>query len=83
MGSGFSGDWSISTPSRDSLEGFNYVLEFDQPFYYDPSKGNLLMDWICSGPYTRSPSNFPILDGQWFTEKTHFGFINTDDPYST
>jgi len=40
----FSGDWDIYTDGSGPPHGFDYVLDFQIPFVYDPSQGNLLVE---------------------------------------
>jgi hypothetical protein len=43
---------------------FELIINFSKPFYYDPSKGNLLLDIRnFSGTTPDSPSRIPSLDG--------------------
>lgn len=43
---------TLSTSNVGPPEGpknFDYILEFDTPFFYDPNEGNLLIDMLESG----------------------------------
>ena len=74
------GDCTLSTPGRDSLEDFDYAIEYQQPFYYDPSKGNLLADYTIRGPSSGTPTNSPVFDGQWISNKTHYCDLSSKNP---
>jgi hypothetical protein len=57
----YSGDLTMSTQGTGSSGGpcsFDYVIEFDAPFLYDPSVGNLLIDWRAW-----SVEGSPMIDG--------------------
>ena len=46
-----SGTFTVSTENQLTPHGtkeFDYVTEFDSPFFYNPSAGNLLWDWTGS-----------------------------------
>jgi hypothetical protein len=56
----YSGDLRMSTQGSGPPDGpraFNYVVEFQEPFVYDPSEGNLLIDWRAS-----SAEGIPFFD---------------------
>ena len=76
----YSGDCTLTTSGRDDIEDFDYVIRYQTPFYYDPSKGSLLSEYWTRGASSGTPTNSPVLDGQWFSNKTHFAFVGTDNP---
>jgi len=78
----YSGDWTLSTDGGAGLKDFDYVLEFDEPFYYDPSQGDLLFDIVCDGGYNGIPTNSSMMDGQYFSEQTHFCSVISEDSYA-
>jgi len=78
----YSGDCTLSTSGRDGLEDFDYVIKYHTPFYYDPGKGSLLSEYWTRGASSGTPTNSPVFDGQWFSNRTHFGFVGTDNPDS-
>ena len=78
----YSGDCTLSTPGRDGLEDFDYIIKYQTPFYYDPGKGSLLSEYRTRGAMSGTPTNSPIFDGQWTSSRTHFGFVGTDNPDS-
>jgi hypothetical protein len=59
----YSGDLTQTTDGRlasEPVNEFDYVVDFERPFVYDPSQGNLLVDWsVGSGG-----SGTPLWDGQ-------------------
>ena len=60
----FSGDLTMSTQGTGSSGGpcsFDYVIEFDEPFVYDPSAGNLLVDWRAW-----SVEGDPMIDAEYY-----------------
>ena len=64
----YSGDLTMSTQAAGPRSGprpFDYVIEFQQPFLYDPSEGNLIIDFRVSsiegGPRIDGPRYY---DGQ-------------------
>lgn len=57
----FSGDLTWFTQGTGPAQGprpFDYVIPFQQPFLYDPSKGNLLVEWRAGD----SPEGRPAFD---------------------
>jgi len=78
----YSGDWTLSTDGGAGLKNFDYVLECDEPFYYDPSQGDLLFDIVCDGGYSGTPTNSSMMDGQYFSEQTHFCSVISEDSYA-
>jgi hypothetical protein len=58
----FSGDLTFATDgtgSTNRLNEFDYVVDFQQPFVYDPSQGSLLVDWN----FGAGASGTPLFDG--------------------
>jgi hypothetical protein len=45
----FDGPLTISTPASTTPRGFDFALKFETPFDYDPTQGNLLVEFITSG----------------------------------
>jgi hypothetical protein len=63
----FSGDLTWSTLGAGPAQGpraFDYVVPFQHPFMYDPSKGNLLVDWRVGN----SPQGRPAFDAHLFSD---------------
>lgn len=67
----FDDRWSVvaSEPDPDAIvRPFEYVAKLQTPFFYDPEKGNLLVDWIfegnvsTSGRFDLDPEN---LERRW------------------
>lgn len=57
----YSGDLRLETDGAGPSSGpreFDYVVDFQKPFLYDSSQGNLLVDWSC-GPGSRGA---PLFD---------------------
>ena len=55
----YSGPITLQTDGSEDAEGpqpFDYVIEFDPPFVYDPNQGNLLVDLTFVPPYLGDPS---------------------------
>jgi hypothetical protein len=45
----FDGPLTISTTASETPRKFDFAVEFQTPFEYDPSEGNLLIEFITSG----------------------------------
>ncbi len=59
----FSGDITWNTDGSGAAagpRGFDYVVNFQHPFVYDPTKGNLLLEWRVAD----SPQGQPAFDAQ-------------------
>jgi len=59
----FTGDVVWTTDGDDAADGpreFDYVVPFQRLFLYDPSKGNLLVEWRVAS----SPAGHPAFDAQ-------------------
>jgi len=52
------GTYSVGGGSPDCQGGFSSGLELDAPFYYDPAKGNLVMDLRSDGVIPFNPPFF-------------------------
>ena len=76
----YSGDWTLSTKGGLGLKDFDYVLEFDEPFYYDPIQGDLLLDLTCHGGFSGTPTDSSVMDAQWVSKQTHFSSVYSPDP---
>lgn len=62
----YSGNLTMSTQGTGSSGGpcsFDYVIEFDEPFVYDPSAGNLLVDWRAW-----SVEGEPMIDAEYYDD---------------
>ena len=79
----FSGDMMLSTSGGSGLKDFDYTTELQTPFCYDPNEGNLLIDFKCKGGFSGSPTNSPVLDGQWLQNYSHFCNVIADNPGDT
>jgi hypothetical protein len=45
----FNGPLTISTPADQTPRKFDFSVDFQTPFHYDPTKGNLLVEFITTG----------------------------------
>ncbi len=56
----YNGPITLTTSNSGPAEGpreFDYVLDFETPYYYDPNAGNLLIDFTMRGPATGLPTD--------------------------
>lgn len=66
--------WTTTDLSGSGPNPFDLKVQFSKPFLYDPNKGNLLMDFATSGPF--SSGIHPDTHGNgdtsfgWFGDKT-------------
>lgn len=78
----FSDTLIFSTEGGPGLKGFDYVSELQEPFYYDPNEGNLLIDFRAGG-ISGSPTNSTLSDLQSVPAASWFALLEADDPDAT
>ena len=55
----FDGDWTFTTEASGPKEGpreFDIALDYDEPFFYDPNQGNLLVEVTRASSNQRTPA---------------------------
>ncbi len=75
----YDGTLTLSTNNAGPLEGprdFDLAIDFVTPFYYDPSQGNLLIDFTWNRPFSIMPLDTCCATGdtvmEWMTTRSGF-----------